>query len=253
MKFVLAFLLLCAAPVAAKPAKARRLIVWSIDGFAAGYLTHPEFRALPVWQRLLKRAQVFDNVETTYPAVTYPAHTTMVTGRPAASHRLRSNHPVDPFTLSKGGWTWFLQDVAGKTTWQIARAQKKSVANIMWPVTMTEAGAIRYHIPQLERTKGPEEIKLMQGLSTAGHYREAEEKTGVRLTEYSADAERFKAAVYIWQKKKPDLMYFYQPGLDTLEHAKGAYTPAAFDHLAKLVGEIEALLKIVPKRSEEHI
>jgi len=233
--------------------KPRRLIVWSIDGFAAGYLNHPEFRRLPVWQRLLRRAQVFDGVETTYPAVTYPAHTSMVTGVPAAKHRLRSNHPVDPFNYSKGAWTWYLGDVASKTIWDIARAQNRRVANLMWPVTMTEAGRIRYHIPQFDRAKGPEEVKMMRVLSTPGIHREIEQKTGVALTEYSSDAERFKAAQYIWQAKKPDIMYFYQPGLDSLEHAKGAYTPAVFEHLAALGNHIETMLKQSQARRDTSI
>ncbi len=241
-------------PVGArKTAKPRRLIVWSIDGFAAGYLRHPEFVKIPVWQRLLKRAQVFDRVETTYPAVTYPAHTSMVTGKPSAVHRLRSNHPVDPFNLSKGGWTWYLQDIAGPTIWDIARKNNKIVANLMWPVTMTEAGRIRYHIPQFDRAKGPEEVKLMRVLSTPGLHREIERKTGVALTEYSTDDERFKAAVYLWQTRKPDLMYFYQPGLDSLEHAKGAYTPAAIEHLAALGKQIESMLKLTQKRQDTSI
>lgn len=254
MRFALVCVLFIAAPVAAKgPPKARRVIVWSIDGFAAGYLKHPEFRRLPVWQRLLKNAQVFESVETTYPAVTYPAHTAMVTGRPAAAHTLRSNHPVDPFNLSKGGWTWFLQDVAGKTIWDIARTQNRRVANLMWPVTMTETGRIRYHIPQFDRAKGPEEIKLMRVLSTPGLHREIEKKTGVALSEYSSDPDRFKAALYLWQSKKPDIMYLYQPGLDSLEHAKGAYAAEAFDHLAKLGTEIETMLKLIRKAHDTSI
>jgi predicted AlkP superfamily pyrophosphatase or phosphodiesterase len=254
MKYLLACLFIVTTALAAKPAaKPRRLIVWSIDGFAAGYLSHPEFRRLPVWQRLLKRAQVFDNVETTYPAVTYPAHTTMVTGVPPAVHSLRSNHPVDPFNLSKGAWTWYLQDVAAKTIWDIARSQNRRVANLLWPVTMTETARIRYHLPQFDRAKGPEEVKLMRVLSTPGLHREIEKQTGVALTEYSSDIDRFKAAQYIWQTKKPDIMYFYEPGLDSLEHAKGAYTPAAFEHLATLGGQIEAMLKLSAKHRDTSI
>lgn len=201
----------------------------------------------------MKRGHVFDAVQTTYPAVTYPAHTSMVTGQPPAVHRIRSNHPIDPFNLSKGGWTWFLQDVSTPSIWDIARRNKKSVANLMWPVTMTDAGRIRYHIPQFDRAKGIEEVKLMRVLSTPKLHREIELKTGVALTEYSSDAERFKAAVYLWQTKKPDLMFFYQPGLDTLEHAKGAYTPVVFSHLETLGNEIEKMLKLTQKRRDTSI
>lgn len=226
-----------------------RLIIWSIDGFAAGYFSRPEFQNSAVWQRLLKQARVFRPVETTIPAVTYPAHTSMVTGNHVARHRIHSNHPVDPWGLSKDGWTWFAEDIGAPTLWDIAARKGKTVANLQWPVTMISGSKIRYHIPQFDRSKGPEEQKLMRVLSTPGLHREIEQHTGVSLTEYSGDDERIKAARYLWKKKSPDLMLLYNPGLDSIEHAHGAYSPAAFRHLELLGREMEKFLAEIRKSS----
>lgn len=229
--------------ISAAPKRGRhRLIIWSVDGFAAGYFEKDEFKNSAVWQRLLKQARVFKPVETTIPAVTYPAHTSMVTGVDPAQHHIYSNHPVDPWGASKDGWTWFTEDVAVPTLWDRAAKRGKSVANLQWPVTMMPGSKIQYHIPQFDRAKGPEEQKLMRVLSTPGLHREIEKNTGVSLTEHSGDDERNKAARYIWQKKKPDLMLLYNPGLDSIEHAHGAYSEAAFRHLELLGHEIEKFL-----------
>ncbi|HRP69185.1 MAG TPA: alkaline phosphatase family protein, partial [Turneriella sp.] len=87
MKFFFYAFVIFSSALFASPQK-RRLIIWSIDGFAAAYLTNPEFQKIKVWQRLLKRAQLFTPVETVIPALTYPAHTAMVTGHETANHRL---------------------------------------------------------------------------------------------------------------------------------------------------------------------
>lgn len=221
----------------------RRLIIWSIDGFAAGYLEHPVFKNSAVWQRLIRRGKLYSPVETTIPSVTYPAHTAMVTGKETAEHHIHSNHPVDPFQFSKDGWAWYAEDITARTLWDIAREQKKTVANMMWPVTMMGGKKIPYHFPQFERGKGPEELKLMRVLSTPGLHREVEKNTGVGLNEYSTDFERNRAARYIWRSKKPDLMLLYNPGLDTIEHTDGPYSPAALRHLEKLGHQVENFLR----------
>lgn len=226
-----------------------RLIIWSIDGFAAGYFDKEEFKNSAVWQRLLKHARVYKPVETTMPAVTYPAHTTMVTGVDPASHHIQSNHPIDPWGASKDAWTWFTEDVAVPTLWDRAAKRGKTVANLQWPVTMVAGSKIKYHIPQFDRAKGPEEQKLMRVLSTPGLHREIEKHTGVSLTEYSTDDERIKAARYIWRRKSPDLMLLYNPGLDNIEHANGPYSAAAYKHLELLGHEMEKFLAEIRKNS----
>lgn len=239
--FVLLFCL--SALLTGADAKRHRLVIWSIDGFAAGYLTNPQFQESAVWRRLLRRGKVFAPVETTIPSVTYPAHTAMVTGSETAAHQLYSNHPVDPFNLSKDGWTWYSEDIKTKPLWDIVREQGKSAANIMWPVTMLPAGRIRYHIPQFDRAKGPEELKMMRVLTTPGLHREIEIHARAALNEHVGDAERIRAGKYIWHKKKPDLMLLYNPGLDTIEHGNGAYSAPAFAHLDFLGRELEQFLK----------
>ncbi|MBS0619120.1 MAG: alkaline phosphatase family protein [Spirochaetes bacterium] len=236
--FLLLVTLFLIAPIDAR----HRLIVWSIDGFAAGYLDRAEFQNSKVWRRLLKSARVFRPVETILPSVTYPAHTSMVTGVNAAQHKIYSNHPVDPFNFSKEGWTWFSEDIAVPTLWESAAKAGRSVVNIQWPVTMMSPSKIRYSIPQFDRARGPEEEKMMRVLSTPGLYDEIEQHTQIALTEYSGDDARVKVARYLWKKKQPDLLLLYTPGLDSVEHAAGPYSPAAFRQLEILGHLIESFL-----------
>ncbi|HMY10334.1 MAG TPA: ectonucleotide pyrophosphatase/phosphodiesterase, partial [Turneriella sp.] len=250
--FIVGLLFLCLIAPAGAKGKRPRLIIWSIDGFAAGYLKQPRFAENENWQYLLRRARVYGDVETTVPAVTYPAHTSMITGAHPARHGIQSNHPVDPFNLAKGGWTWYTADVHARQLWDLAREQGKSVANMQWPVTMTQTSRIRWHIPQFDRARGPEEAKMMRVISTPGLHREIEKETGVSLTEYSTDRERLNAALYVWEAKKPDLMLLYHPGLDATEHAAGPYSPAAYAALDDLGKMAEKLVRKVRRQGHEN-
>jgi predicted AlkP superfamily pyrophosphatase or phosphodiesterase len=245
------WLLFLITPAAGK-AKRPRLIIWSIDGLAAGYLKQPRFAENENWQYLLRRAKVYSDVETTVPAVTYPAHTSMVTGLHPASHGIQSNHPVDPFNLARGGWMWYAADIRARQLWDLAREQGKSVANLQWPVTMTQPSRIRWHIPQFERAKGPEEVKLMRVISTPGLHREIETEVGVSLTESSSDRDRINAALYVWEEKAPDLMLLYTPGLDATEHAAGPYSQPAYAVLDELGVMAQKLVRRVRRQGGEN-
>lgn len=225
----------------------RRLIICSIDGFAAGYLKHEHITQSPVWSKLLGEARVFSQVTTTLPSVTYPAHTSMMTGRDPAQHGITSNHPIDPFDSSRRGWSWYAEDIRGKTLWEVAQRAGLVVANVEWPVTVggLASAKIAYNIPQYDRGSGPEETKLMRALSTPGLHREVEAATGISVTELSTDSERFRVAKHIWQKKRPDLMLLYNPGLDTIEHTSGAYSAQAFAQLDILGREISSLRSLL--------
>jgi predicted AlkP superfamily pyrophosphatase or phosphodiesterase len=90
----------------------------------------------------------------------------------------------------------------------------------------------------------------MRILSTPGLHRDIEEKTGVALTEHSSDADRIRAARYVWKSRKPDLMLLYNPGLDTIEHGDGPYSGPAFRHLEMLGHEIEAFLDEIERGAD---
>lgn len=255
MRFVFIFLALSLSAVVAKKRKTpeRRLVIISIDGFAAPYLKDHRITEDSVWKKLLTQAHRYPSVETVLPAVTFPAHTSMVTGRDPAEHGIRGNHPVDPFGFSRGGWTWFMQDIRTKTLWDVLRRHRKTAANIMWPVTMTEGARIRWHIPQFDRASGSEEEKLVRVLSTPGLYNAIEKNTNIALTEYSSDDDRFSAALWVWKKKKPDLMMLYLPGFDMVEHTHGPYTEDAFAHLLALGRKIDTFVNAVRSNRREDV
>ena len=64
--------------------KSKRLIVISLD--ALGSTDFEMFSQLPNFKKFIDHAAFCRQVRSVYPSLTYPAHTTIVTGRPPAEH-----------------------------------------------------------------------------------------------------------------------------------------------------------------------
>lgn len=61
----------------------RRMVVISLDAVGARDLAY--LKTLPNFQKLRAQSGYCDHVESVYPSITYPAHTSIVTEKTAAS------------------------------------------------------------------------------------------------------------------------------------------------------------------------
>ena len=55
------------------------------------------------------------------PTVTYPSHTTLVTGVWPAKHGIYANTTFDPLQKNYQGWYWYAEDIHVPTLWDAAR------------------------------------------------------------------------------------------------------------------------------------
>jgi predicted AlkP superfamily pyrophosphatase or phosphodiesterase len=100
------------------------VIMISIDGMVPDYYTAPERVGLRAPNlALLKNGGAYaEGVEGIYPTVTYPLHTTLVTGVRPAIHGIVQNRifeaPTDPQTRS---WYWYASALKAETLWGLAR------------------------------------------------------------------------------------------------------------------------------------
>ena len=77
---------------------------------------------LPALSALKKRGVFCDQVRTVYPTVTYPIHTSLVTGCYPDAHGIGHNQPLQPDTpKNMRAWYWDVGEVRVKTLHQAAR------------------------------------------------------------------------------------------------------------------------------------
>ena len=252
--WVLAALLATGARGAAQEKTAPLLVVISVDGLRPDYITEADQHGakVPHLRRFLKDGTYADGVTGVLPTVTYPSHTTLVTGVWPAKHGIWGNTTFDPLQKNYQGWYWYAEDIRVPTLWDAAAAAGRTTASVQWPVT---AGAkVTWNIPEFWRAGTAEDAKLLRLLATPGLLAEAkaaigEEYRGGIDTSVEADEVRGKFAVWILENKHPGLLTVHLSSLDHIEHETQPFSPQAIAVLEKLDEVIGKIRKEAEKRA----
>ena len=246
-----------AAPPASpdvKPPGARpRVVVVSIDGMMPETYLAPDAHGLqvPTLRQLARRGAVA-RVNSVFPSVTYPAHTTLVTGVPPRVHGITTNRPPDALDKNQAGWRWYAEDIAAPTLWQAVAAQGRQVGLIEWPVTM--GAQVSFLVPEYWRAGTGDDQKLLRAISTPGLLAAVERDhpdLWSHLTPPNvADAAQFAIASYLLAHEDPDLLLLHVWRTDDMEHDHGPWSPqakAAFEQVDRHLGELLAQLERSPR------
>src|SRR5580692_2890667 len=89
------------------------VLLISIDGLRPDSVTHAAEHGLkaPNLSRFMKEGVFAEGVIGVAPTVTFPSHTTLITGVWPAQHGILANNPFDPLNENPGGWYWFAKDI----------------------------------------------------------------------------------------------------------------------------------------------
>jgi predicted AlkP superfamily pyrophosphatase or phosphodiesterase len=204
----------------AQARKDRQVIVISIDGLPAYSFNDPNV-SLPTLKRLAREGAISEGMRTVNPAVTWPNHTSMVTGVSPAKHGLLMNGlPVrggEGKPLRVDPWVPKHELVLAPTVYDLAHAAGLTTAEVDWvaihePKTITWSFAER---PLLEHAV-PKEM-IAAGMITEADVREFAKTLIVRRDEIWT-----AAAVHILKKHKPNLLLFHLLATDSNQHRYGA-------------------------------
>lgn len=236
-----------AALLLATTAAAAPVVMISIDGLRPGDVTDAAARGLKIPNlQALARGGVIASVTGVLPTLTYPSHTTLLTGVWPAKHGIANNLTFDPYQKNAQGWYWYAQDICVTTLWDAAHAAGLKVVNVHWPVSVG-ATAIDLNLPQLWRTGTPDDRKLNRALATPGLTERLEAQLGPYADgideSIEGDETRAKFAVALLAQAKPGFATVYLTGLDHVQHQDGPNTPAAHAALERIdaaVGRIVA-------------
>ncbi|MGA1806018.1 MULTISPECIES: alkaline phosphatase family protein [Sphingobium] len=243
---LLASALLAITPL---PALAEPVLLISIDGLRPGDVLEADKRglALPNLRRFLTDGAHASGVTGVLPTLTYPSHTTLMTGVSPAKHGIVSNNSFDPMQINQGGWYWYAQDVKVPMLWDAAAKAGLSTGNIHWPVSVAAKG-ISWNLPQIWRTGHADDAQLLDALATPGLKAELERAVGQPYAmgideSLSGDQNRGRFATALIAAHQPDFLTVYLTALDHEQHGSGPDTPAAKGVLKKIdaiVGDLIA-------------
>jgi predicted AlkP superfamily pyrophosphatase or phosphodiesterase len=260
MKYCLALLalLVSSAAVAASDASNGPMVLLiSVDGMKPEAVIDAQSHGLkvPNLRAFMADGAYAGRVRGVLPTLTYPSHTTLLTGASPAKHGIYDNTTFDPLLHNQRGWYWYAEDIKVPTLWDAAAAAHLKTANIYWPVSV--GANITYNLPQIWRTGTDDDLKLQRALSTQGLEQELSADLGRYpggMEETVAEDEiRARFAIRLLQKKHLSFLTVYLTGLDTEEHLSGPFSAKANETLERLdavVGSLRAAAeKAAPGRA----
>ena len=216
------------------------LLIISIDGLRGDWAAHPDKHGLkvPNLRKLAARGAHADGVLGVFPSVTYPSHTTLITGCRPARHGILANSVFEPPTVKQiERWYWDYKDIRVPTILDAARSAGWTTASVGWPVNV--GAPVDVLFPEVwEPSKHDEAIVAMSRLC------KPPDLLAEVLTKYDlhggpdSDINRTNVTRYIVDRYKPRLLLSHLNDLDHVEHAKGPESAEARETLERLDGYV---------------
>ncbi len=248
-------LLAAIASLGAAPPE-KHVIVVSIDGMLPDYYLSPEKYGLkiPTLRSWKAQGSYSTGALSVFPTLTYPSHTSMVTGVNPAKHGIYLNAVFDPLDEERGAYRWYAQDIRVPTVYQLARQHGLKTALVWWPVSV--GAEADWLFPEMWRVGTKKDAKLLRVLSTPGLFDAVQKQYG-RLYEYApgqagSDPIIADVAVYLIEHEKPRLMLVHLPDVDHFEHEFGPGSPEALQAVEVADQQLSRLVAAVAKSGLTH-
>ncbi|WP_263380973.1 alkaline phosphatase family protein [Granulicella paludicola] len=231
------------------------VLLISVDGMRPDYVTQADQHHLliPTLRRILASGTHATGVNGVLPTITYPSHTTLVTGVPPAQHGILSNSRFDPDHNLDGAWYWYADRVKVPTLWSAAKDAGLHTASVSWPVTV-DSTVIDYNLPEYWRgnlgdTANEDDQLLDNAISRPdGEVRRIAERTGRPYmngndTSLDGDETRTVYSLDILKQHRPEFMSIHLSSLDEEEHLHGPFSAEANKDLEGIDAMIDRLIK----------
>lgn len=220
-----------AVPAAAP--SVRHVIIISVDSMMPETYLHPGRYGLkvPHLREIAGNGAYSEGARGVLPTVTYPSHTSIVTGANPATHGIFTNRVDDPDGTAGDYMRWYAEDIRVPTIYQVAKAKGLRTGIIYWPVTVgAKADGI---VPEFWRGEDgkTEDAKLSRAMSTPGLL----EAVARRFPDFSkgfnpprvGDAPSADVAVHLIETLKPNLLLLHMFEVDHTTHNEGIFSEKA--------------------------
>ena len=213
-------------PSAAQQPTRRKLLVVSVDGLDWRYLHERDAMhlSIPNLRRLLASSEVADGVIGVFPTITWPSHTSLITGVRPDQHGVQGNRRPN----SEGGdYYWSATLIRVPTLLTCAAESHLTAATVTWPVTVD--APVTWNLPEFfhRRDGGSMDLETIASKATPGLVDAISRMDPSFPQQWTDDRTRTLAVLYLLKEKQPDLILVHLVDLDSEEHDQGPFTENA--------------------------
>lgn len=222
---------------------ARYLALVSIDGFRPDFYLDEGWPA-PMLQQMAREGAHAEAMTGVFPSVTYPAHTTMVTGAYPATHGILFNT-----RFREGGYYFEYDSIQVETIWGAAALRGLTTANVGWPVTLDAPFDVNIPISGALQGSGLTDDPIRDFTRPAGLFEELEREATGRIRpgdlanqSPSKEIRVAEMAAHIVRTRRPHVLTVALQHTDAAQHRYGRENPRVRRAVA---GADRALARIV--------
>jgi predicted AlkP superfamily pyrophosphatase or phosphodiesterase len=216
------------------------VVVISLDGFPARALADPAL-PIPTLRQLAAGGALATAMTVSNPSVTWPSHTSMVTGVSPARHSVLFNgmlvRPGPRAPVKVEPWRDKQEMVLAPTIYDVAHQAGLTTAQVDW-VAIQNPGTINWAFPERPSVDGAVEMELV----SASAVTKAEIEGFSRTIITRRDQIWTSAAVHILKTHKPRLLLLHLLTLDSVHHTYGPGSLAASSAMGFLDGQVARVL-----------
>ena len=223
----------------------RHVVVVSVDALVYEDLeTLSKLYALaPRWDKMAR----VDRVRSIYPTITYPCHSTMMTGvYPDRHHIVNNEAPI--LGVEHCLWQHFRSSVKAPSIFDAAKKAGLTTAAVFWPVTGKDP-AIDYLVDEYWPQHGEDSVTAFRDSGSSEEVIEKIVKPNLKYLEGKhrmhpyADAFVMGCAADMLRNFQPDLLMVHPANVDSARHSSGLFTSAVTNALYDTNLWLEELFK----------
>ncbi|MBA2302214.1 MAG: alkaline phosphatase family protein [Acidobacteria bacterium] len=222
----------------------RAVVLISLDGFPARALDDPQLPA-PNLRALMAGGSSASGMRTVNPSVTWPSHTTFVTGVPPADHGVLFNGMLirEPGVLPKiEPWRDKRDMVRVETVYDAAHRAGLTTAQVNW-VAIHNPGTITWAFEERPDPSGT----VARELIASGRVTVDEIAGFASRNVVWKDQTWTSAAVHIIERHQPGLLLLHLLTLDSAHHRYASGSPAAYAAIGFLDAQLGRVIDAVQR------
>jgi len=225
--------------------KDRVVVIISLDGFPAYALDNPRL-PVPTLRKLAQEGVIAESMRPVNPTVTWPNHTSLVTGVDPSEHDVLFNGLLTRFTNGRQPVVepWRDKDilVRSPTIYDAAHEAGLTTAQVDW-VAIHGAKTITWQFPEIPDINGTIEREMIAD----GTVTEEQLRTFEQSSQAWQDQIWTNAALRILKEHQPNLLLFHLLTVDDTNHEYGPISDASISAMALVDGHVNEVLTAIQK------
>ena len=203
------------------PAQEKHVVVVTIDGFRPNFYLEDKWDT-PNLKEMKREGAHAHGVDGVFPSVTYPSHTTIVTGVYPARHGIFYNALFEKDEATKGQIYWRFDQITSPTLWEVTQSAGLKAASVNWPVSVGAPTIFNISDVGAKGQKVMEDSTRPAGISTLLKREVLGNAPAIKV---GIDKNVAGIAAWVIKSEKPNFMTVHLLGMDHVQQVHGRSGP----------------------------